>query len=99
MRHVGEIRTGKNVQQVSPEVPILTSDQTTHTFRREQVVLRALQFAKSEPQGPVYLWAMREITEEPMEEKDVPDVRASEVWSAVEPSPLNKSSKFEVHHS
>ncbi|KAI9065966.1 thiamine diphosphate-binding protein [Trametes sanguinea] len=32
-----------------------------------QMVLRALQIAKSQPQGPVYLWARRETTEEEVE--------------------------------
>ncbi|KAK4057533.1 hypothetical protein OIO90_001602 [Microbotryomycetes sp. JL221] len=70
MRHVGEIRSGKNVQQV---------------------VLRALQFAQSEPQGPSYVWAMREVTEEHVDPSSVPDVRVSDVWSPVEPAPLTKS--------
>ena len=74
MRHVAEIRTGKNLQQVA---------------------LRALQYANSEPKGPVYLWAMREITEEHLVEEEVPDVRVDEVWSPIELSPLNKSSKLD----
>ncbi|KAI8986255.1 thiamine diphosphate-binding protein [Trametes punicea] len=32
-----------------------------------KMVLRALQIAKSEPKGPVYLWARRETTEEEVE--------------------------------
>ncbi|KAM0752659.1 thiamine diphosphate-binding protein [Meredithblackwellia eburnea MCA 4105] len=56
----------------------------------QQVVLRALQYAKSEPQGPVYCWAMREITEEHLDPQGVPDVRVNEVWSEIEKSPLNK---------
>ncbi|GAA5942568.1 uncharacterized protein JCM15063_000037 [Sporobolomyces koalae] len=71
MRHVAEIRTGKNLQQVA---------------------LRALQYANSEPKGPVYLWAMREITEEHLIEEEVPDVRTTELWSPIELSPLNKTS-------
>ncbi|GAA5869324.1 hypothetical protein JCM1840_005440 [Sporobolomyces johnsonii] len=70
MRHVAEIRTGKNAQQV---------------------VLRSLQFANSEPKGPVYCWAQREITEEYLDPQEVPDVRAGEVWSPIEPAPLNRS--------
>ncbi|KAL8292676.1 hypothetical protein RQP46_001288 [Phenoliferia psychrophenolica] len=56
----------------------------------QQVVLRALQYAKSEPQGPVYCWAMREITEEHLDPAAVPDVRVAERWSPLELSPLNK---------
>ncbi|GAA6038836.1 hypothetical protein JCM8097_002920 [Rhodosporidiobolus ruineniae] len=69
MRHVGEIRSGQNAQQV---------------------VLRALQFAESEPKGPVYVWAQREASEEHMDPQSVPDVRTSELWSPLEPAPLNK---------
>ncbi|GAA6005792.1 uncharacterized protein JCM10292_004638 [Rhodotorula paludigena] len=69
MRHVGEIRSGKNTQQV---------------------VLRALQFANSEPKGPVYVWAQREATEEHIDPKVIKDVRAQEVWSPIELNPLNK---------
>ncbi|GAA5906270.1 hypothetical protein JCM5296_000300 [Sporobolomyces johnsonii] len=70
LRHVAEIRTGINAQQV---------------------VLRSLQFANSEPKGPVYCWAQREITEEHLDPQEVPDVRAEEVWSPIEPAPLNRS--------
>lgn len=70
MRHVGEIRNGRNAQDV---------------------VLRALQFAESEPKGPVYVWAQREITEEHLDPDKVPDVRPGEVWSPIEPIPLNKA--------
>ncbi|GAA5972221.1 hypothetical protein JCM21900_006225 [Sporobolomyces salmonicolor] len=75
MRHVAEIRTGKNAQQV---------------------VLRSLQFATSEPKGPVYCWAQREVTEEHLDPQAVPDVRAGEVWSPIEPAPLNKSTVHRI---
>lgn len=71
MKHVAEIRTGKNVQQV---------------------VLRSLQFATSQPevrgsdqeayndltferQGPVYCWSAREISEEDLGPSDMPEMR------------------------
>ena len=73
MRHVGEIRNGRNAQDV---------------------VLRALQFAESEPKGPVYIWAQREVTEEHLDPGQVPDVRAGEVWSPIEPIPLSKSGPY-----
>ncbi|EPQ54893.1 Thiamin diphosphate-binding protein [Gloeophyllum trabeum ATCC 11539] len=34
----------------------------------DKMVMRALQIAQSEPRGPVYLWARREVTEEVVEE-------------------------------
>lgn len=55
-----------------------------------QVIHRALQFANSEPRGPVYVWAQREATEEHMDASKVPDVRANEIWSPIELNPLNK---------
>ncbi|GAA5952580.1 hypothetical protein JCM3765_002212 [Sporobolomyces pararoseus] len=70
MRHVGEIRSGKNAQEV---------------------VLRALQFAESEPKGPVYVWAQREAMEEHLDPKSIREVQVEEVWSPVEPIPLSKS--------
>lgn len=42
----------------------------------------------------MYLWAMREITEEHLDPKEVPDVRTNQVWGAVDPAPLIKSSRF-----
>ncbi|GAA5870700.1 hypothetical protein JCM8547_005033 [Rhodosporidiobolus lusitaniae] len=68
MRHVGEIRSGKNTQQV---------------------MLRALQFATSEPKGPVYVWAQREATEEHIDEKSVVNVADKPIWSGLEPNPIN----------
>ncbi len=59
----------------------------------EQVALRALQYNNSKPKGPVYLWAMRKITEEHLIEADVPNVRTNKVWSPIKLSPLNKSSE------
>ncbi|GAA6024720.1 hypothetical protein JCM8202_002892 [Rhodotorula sphaerocarpa] len=55
-----------------------------------QVIHRALQFANSEPRGPVYVWAQREATEQHMDPKSVPDVRANEIWSPIELNALNK---------
>ncbi|KWU45622.1 Thiamin diphosphate-binding protein [Rhodotorula sp. JG-1b] len=55
-----------------------------------QVVHRALQFANSEPKGPVYVWAQREATEEFMDPNKVADVRAKEIWSPIELNQLNK---------
>lgn len=78
-----------------PDQPAIVRQYMRHTAEIrtgknvQQVVLRALQFAKSEPQGPVYCWAMREITEEQLDPAEVPDVRAAEVWSGIELAPLN----------
>lgn len=90
MKHVGEIKTGKNVQQVRCLEPQDRS--SALTLPHAQVLLRALQFSNSEPKGPSYVYAYREVTEEHLIPKEVPDVRTNEIWSPLEPSPLNKSS-------
>ncbi|GHJ90159.1 hypothetical protein NliqN6_6561 [Naganishia liquefaciens] len=73
MKHVAEIRTGKNVQQV---------------------VLRSLQFAKSQPEGPVYCWSAREISEEDLNPSDLPELRR-EHWSG---SQLGALSETNLHY-
>ncbi|KIV83853.1 hypothetical protein PV11_05842 [Exophiala sideris] len=50
----------------------------------KQMVNRALQFATSDPQGPVYLYGARE----PMEEDIQPYHLEQEVWQAVSPAAL-----------
>lgn len=60
----------------------------------KEVVLRALQFAESAPQGPVYVWAQREATEQHVDRGEARDVRAREIWNPVEPIPLSKAGKF-----
>ena len=50
----------------------------------KQIVLRALQFAHSDPQGPVYVVAAREV----MEEATDPVVLDPADWSPVAPAPL-----------
>ncbi|GAA6059888.1 hypothetical protein JCM10212_005271 [Sporobolomyces blumeae] len=62
----------------------------------QQTVLRALQFAESEPKGPVYVWAPREVTEEHLDPRAVPEVRVDEVWSPVEPTPLAKKTVVRI---
>lgn len=57
-----------------------------------QIVLRALQFALSEPQGPAYLCSPREILEE-----TVPDAKVvSKVWQPVSPSALRDLDALEI---
>lgn len=50
----------------------------------KQMVNRALQFAKSDPPGPVYLTAGREVLEEEMEPYEIDQSQ----WGAVEPASL-----------
>ncbi|EPQ54897.1 Thiamin diphosphate-binding protein [Gloeophyllum trabeum ATCC 11539] len=55
----------------------------------DKMVMRALQVAQSEPRGPVYLWARREVTEEVVDESVMN--RPSEVpkWPIVAPCALS----------
>ncbi|KAL6408123.1 thiamine pyrophosphate enzyme [Ilyonectria robusta] len=50
----------------------------------KQIVHRSLQFATSDPQGPVYLYSTREALEEEIE----PYETKQKYWGAVIPSPL-----------
>ncbi|EJD51162.1 Thiamin diphosphate-binding protein [Auricularia subglabra TFB-10046 SS5] len=52
------------------------------------VVRRALQFATSAPQGPVYLWARREIMEEEIDEETYSKSQVSRVWPSIQPAPI-----------
>jgi acetolactate synthase-1/2/3 large subunit len=51
-----------------------------------QLVLRALQIARSSPRGPVYLTGAREVLAEPVQSR-VPN---PELWSAIEPLPARQ---------
>jgi acetolactate synthase-1/2/3 large subunit len=51
----------------------------------KQLIYRAMQFAHSEPGGPVYLMAAREVMEESMERKEI----NVDFWPALGPIPLH----------
>ncbi|KAF8148211.1 thiamine pyrophosphate enzyme, N-terminal TPP binding domain-containing protein [Crassisporium funariophilum] len=55
----------------------------------EQSVKRALQIATSDPKGPVYLWARREVMEEEVNAARVQGVTDMKLWPAVEPTGLS----------
>lgn len=67
-------------------------------FRAARCALSLLRRSATEPlrlagvarAGPVYVWAQREATEQHMDPKSVPDVRANEIWSPIELNALNK---------
>ncbi|KAF8802178.1 thiamine diphosphate-binding protein [Phlegmacium glaucopus] len=57
-----------------------------------QSVKRALQIAKSEPKGPVYLWARREVMEEEVSAERMQTSSGNmRKWPAVEPTALSQS--------
>ncbi|KAL5478961.1 hypothetical protein ACEPAI_2248 [Sanghuangporus weigelae] len=56
-----------------------------------QVVLRGLQSALSEPKGPVYLWARREVMEEEVSEDLATTSIDVTTWAPVEPAAISES--------
>ncbi|ADU51967.1 thiamine pyrophosphate TPP-binding domain-containing protein [Thermaerobacter marianensis DSM 12885] len=58
----------------------------------KQLVLRALQIAKSEPKGPVYLLAPREVLEEETVRADV----EPQYWDPIAPSALSPEQVTEI---
>ncbi|WP_066157054.1 thiamine pyrophosphate-requiring protein [Halalkalibacter krulwichiae] len=59
----------------------------------KQLVHRAMQFAKSEPKGPVYLMGAREVMEEQLEEKVTID---PSLWEPIAPSALPPKQVTEI---
>ncbi|EMD39506.1 hypothetical protein CERSUDRAFT_131900 [Gelatoporia subvermispora B] len=53
-----------------------------------KTVLRALQFAQSEPKGPVYLWARRDVMEEDLDESVLISAPNPRKWPAIAPRGL-----------
>lgn len=93
MRHVGEIRSGKNTKQVV--------NRALQFAKSEPMGPSPFPFPPSshvadewdERTGPVYVWGQREATEEHIDPASVPKVR-KDIWSPVELSPLNDSCAF-----
>jgi thiamine pyrophosphate-dependent acetolactate synthase large subunit-like protein len=56
-----------------------------------QVVKRSLQIATSEPKGPVYLWARREVMEEELDESYMDIPADNKLWPRIAPSGLSSS--------
>ncbi|KAK7689976.1 hypothetical protein QCA50_006616 [Cerrena zonata] len=54
-----------------------------------KVIMRALQFATSEPKGPVYLWARREVLAEELDESALPSNLNISRWPAIRPNALD----------
>ncbi|TFK17638.1 acetolactate synthase catalytic subunit [Coprinopsis marcescibilis] len=62
-------------------------------------IRRAVQIATSEPKGPVYLWARREVMEQEIDPGLFKDVAASistQSWPAVEPSALSSTAATRI---
>ncbi|GJJ14099.1 hypothetical protein Clacol_008356 [Clathrus columnatus] len=63
-----------------------------------QVVMRALQFAKSDPQGPVYLWGRREVMEEEYTPTDFRPID-NKNWPPLERMPISHSTSHQIAES
>ncbi|PAV15662.1 Thiamin diphosphate-binding protein [Pyrrhoderma noxium] len=61
-----------------------------------QVIMRSLQSALSEPKGPVYLWARREVMEEDVDEDFAKTDLDLKLWTSVEPIALRDSVAEEI---
>ncbi|KAJ3513443.1 hypothetical protein NLJ89_g2940 [Agrocybe chaxingu] len=55
----------------------------------EKTVKRALQIATSDPKGPVYLWARREVMEAEVDLTSVDSVSDMKGWPSLQPSALS----------
>ncbi|MBO0859966.1 MAG: thiamine pyrophosphate-requiring protein [Chloracidobacterium sp.] len=93
----GEMRGGRNefiqwIQDVFDQRGLARGyvkyDNEIRTGRNiKQMIFRALQFARSDPKGPVYLMAAREVLEE-----EIPPIAARpEDWPPIAPSALPSS--------
>ncbi|KAF9490577.1 thiamine diphosphate-binding protein [Pleurotus eryngii] len=55
------------------------------------VIRRSLQIATSEPKGPVYLWARREVMEAHINPDEIRPALNAKVWPAISPAALSPS--------
>ncbi|KAI8986252.1 thiamine diphosphate-binding protein [Trametes punicea] len=89
----GELRGSKNeftmwLQDV-PDQPAIVRQYMRHVVQIQsgknvsQVILRALQIATSQPKGPVYLWARREITDEDVDDATMNATISLSKWPSV----------------
>lgn len=56
--------------------------------------LLKLYRAKSDPQGPVYLWARREIMEQELDPAEFSVPLENQKWAPIERSPLSSSGEY-----
>ncbi len=98
----GELRGSRNefiqwIQDVHDQRGIVRGymryDNEIRTGRNvKEIVYRAMQFANSDPKGPVYLMGAREVMEEEVE--PVPNDAAS--WRPIEPGALSQNAVREI---
>ncbi|KAI0747550.1 thiamine diphosphate-binding protein [Fomes fomentarius] len=89
----GELHGSKNefimwLQDV-PDQPAVVRQYMRYTAQihsgkhASKMIMRALQFATSQPKGPVYLWARREVTDEEVDEATLNDPLPLNKWPSV----------------
>ncbi|KAF8073386.1 thiamine pyrophosphate enzyme, N-terminal TPP binding domain-containing protein [Lyophyllum atratum] len=61
-----------------------------------QFIRRSLQIATSDPKGPVYLWARREVMEEEIPESLSEATADLEKWPSIEPSGLSSTASTRI---
>ncbi|KAH8114988.1 thiamine diphosphate-binding protein [Phellopilus nigrolimitatus] len=64
-----------------------------------QVIMRGLQFAMSEPKGPVYLWARREVMEEDVDENFAKASLNVRSWLPIEPLALSPTAASTIAYA
>ncbi|KAF6762886.1 acetolactate synthase catalytic subunit [Ephemerocybe angulata] len=88
-----------------PDQPSIVRQYMRHTSQLHSaltipgMVRRAVQIANSEPKGPVYLWARREVMEQEMDTqlfKDVNTAISQEIWPTIEPAALSATAASRI---
>ncbi|KAI0775590.1 thiamine diphosphate-binding protein [Trametes elegans] len=95
----GELRGSRNEYvmwwQDVPDQPAIVRQYTRYTAQIQssknaaKVMMRALQIATSQPKGPVYLWARREVLDEDVDEATLNAPLSIPKWPSVTPPALN----------
>ncbi|KAI0671219.1 thiamine diphosphate-binding protein [Trametes maxima] len=94
----GELRGSKNefimwLQDV-PDQPAIVRQYMRYVAQIQsgknasKMIMRALQIATSQPKGPVYLWARREVTDEDVDDSTINAVAPPKKWPSVTPGAL-----------
>ncbi|KDR77534.1 hypothetical protein GALMADRAFT_245691 [Galerina marginata CBS 339.88] len=85
-----------------PDQPAIVRQYMRHTAQIgsaktvDKTVKRALQIANSDPKGPVYLWARREVMEEEVDIAAVEAITNTTGWPTIEPTALSPSATARI---
>ena len=86
MRQTTQINNGKNVNQV-----VMKALQRYRVPLFRITLLHLFHRAQSDPQGPVYLWARREIMEQELDPAEFSAPLNNQKWAPVERAPISRS--------